>query len=102
MLGPNQYQARDYDTLVDSPIVAGSDLALHQFTVGGGLEHRNSTVLMASRWDQGKRSSYVDWLSLASHEYFHLRFASLVLRHFPRRPGAVGVHRAGELRAVSE
>jgi predicted metalloprotease with PDZ domain len=125
MLGPNQYQARDFDTLVDSPIVAGRDLALHRFTVGGkphilvnvgeggvfdgasaardlerivqaqekfwgslpydkyvffnllvgvsgGLEHRNSTVLMASRWDQGRRSSYVDWLSLASHEYFHL------------------------------
>lgn len=124
-LGPNQYLARDFDTLVDSPIVAGNDLALHQFTVGGkphilvnvgeggvfdgasaardlervvqaqekfwgslpydkyvffnlltgvrgGLEHRNSTVLMASRWDQGRRSTYVDWLSLASHEYFHL------------------------------
>lgn len=123
--GPNNYQARDFDTLVDSPIVAGRDLALHQFTVGGkphllvnvgeggvfdgasaardlerivqaqekfwgslpddkyvffnllvgasgGLEHRNSTVLMASRWAQGRRSSWVDWLSLASHEYFHL------------------------------
>jgi predicted metalloprotease with PDZ domain len=123
-LGPHNYQARDFDTLVDSPIVAGSDLALHQFTVGGkphilvnvgqggvfdgasaardlerivqaqekfwgslpydryvffnllvgvsgGLEHRNSTVLMASRWDQGRRSAWVDWLSLASHEYFH-------------------------------
>ena len=122
---PNSYQARDFDTLVDSPIVAGSNLALHEFTVGGkphilanvgeggvfdgasaardlerivqaqekfwgslpydkyvflnllvgasgGLEHRNSTVLMASRWDQGRRSSWVDWLSLASHEYFHL------------------------------
>lgn len=124
-LAPNSYRARDFDTLVDSPIVAGSNLALHQFSVGGkphilvnvgeggifdgasaardlerivqaqekfwgslpydkyvffnlltgvsgGLEHRNSTVLMASRWDQGRRSSYVDWLSLASHEYFHL------------------------------
>ena len=122
---PNSYRARDFDTLVDSPIVAGSNLALHEFTVGGkphtlvnvgeggvfdgasaardlerivqaqekfwgslpydkyvffnlltgasgGLEHRNSTVLMASRWDQGRRSSYMDWLSLASHEYFHL------------------------------
>lgn len=124
-LGPNQYQARDFDTLVDSPIVSGSNLALHHFSVGGkphilvnvgargafdgatvardlerivkaqekfwgslpydkyvffnlltgvsgGLEHGNSTVLMASRWGQGRRSTYVDWLSLASHEYFHL------------------------------
>ena len=122
--GGHHYAARDFDTLVDSPIVAGNP-ALHQFTVAGkphilvnvgeggafngasaardlerivkaqekfwgslpydkyvffnlltgvsgGLEHRNSTVLMASRWDQGRRSTYVDWLSLASHEYFHL------------------------------
>lgn len=121
---PHSYAARDFDTLVDSPILAGNP-TLHEFTVsgkphilasvggggvfdgasaardlerivkaqenfwgslpydkyvffnlltgvGGGLEHRNSTVLMASRWDQARRSTYVDWLSLASHEYFHL------------------------------
>lgn len=38
---------------------------------GGGLEHDNSTVLMTSRWAMGSRSSYLDWLSLVSHEFFH-------------------------------
>jgi predicted metalloprotease with PDZ domain len=38
----------------------------------GGLEHRNSVMMMATRWKMATRASYVDWLSLASHEYFHL------------------------------
>jgi predicted metalloprotease with PDZ domain len=38
---------------------------------GGGLEHDNSTVLMASRWTQKQRTKYVDWLGLVSHEFFH-------------------------------
>jgi len=38
---------------------------------GGGLEHKNSTVLMASRWTTRTRRSYNDWLSIASHEFFH-------------------------------
>jgi predicted metalloprotease with PDZ domain len=37
----------------------------------GGLEHKNSNVLMASRWATRTRSAYVSWLELASHEYFH-------------------------------
>ena len=122
--GANHYQAPDFDTLVDSPIVAGH-LAIQRFTVSGkphflvdvseggvfdgaraardlerivqaderlwgslpydkyvffnlltgvsgGLEHRNSVMMMASRWTMGSRARYVDWLSLASHEYFHL------------------------------
>ena len=122
--GAHQYRAADFDTLVDSPIVAGNP-ALHAFTAGGkphvlvnvgeggvfdgaaaardlgkivtaqerfwgrlpydryvffnilygtndGIEHRNSVVMRASRWNQGTRGSYVDWLSLASHEFFHL------------------------------
>jgi predicted metalloprotease with PDZ domain len=121
---PNHYRAPDYDTLVDSPIVAGNP-AIHQFTVdgkahllvdigeggvfdggraardlerivqadrqlwgslpydkyvffnllvsaGGGLEHKNSVMMMASRWATGSRGKYLGWLSLASHEYFHL------------------------------
>jgi predicted metalloprotease with PDZ domain len=40
--------------------------------VGGGLEHRNSVMMMASRWVAGTRAQYLSWLSLASHEYFHL------------------------------
>jgi predicted metalloprotease with PDZ domain len=38
---------------------------------GGGLEHKNSTTLMASRWATRTRSAYVAWLELASHEFFH-------------------------------
>ena len=38
---------------------------------GGGLEHRNSTLLMASRWTTRTRSAYLGWLELASHELFH-------------------------------
>jgi predicted metalloprotease with PDZ domain len=38
----------------------------------GGLEHRNSVMMMTSRWKMATRGSYIDWLSLASHEFFHL------------------------------
>jgi predicted metalloprotease with PDZ domain len=123
---PNHYVAADFDTLVDSPIVAGNP-AIHPFTAGGrphflvdvatgnpdavfdgaraardlqrivdadlklwgslpydkyvffnvltgsgGLEHKNSVMMMASQWATSTREKYLDWLSLASHEYFHL------------------------------
>ncbi len=38
---------------------------------GGGLEHKNSTVLMASRWTTRRRQDYLGWLNLVAHEYFH-------------------------------
>ena len=38
---------------------------------GGGLEHKNSTVLMASRWSTRTRPAYLGWLDLVSHEFFH-------------------------------
>ena len=38
---------------------------------GSGLEHRNSTLLMANRWTTRTRRSYLAWLGLASHEFFH-------------------------------
>ena len=123
---PHHYVAADFDTLVDSPIVAGNPV-VHQFAVagtphylvdvaagdadavfdgaraardlqriveadrafwgalpydkyvffnvltgGGGLEHRNSVLMMTSQWATRTREKYVEWLSLASHEYFHL------------------------------
>jgi len=37
----------------------------------GGLEHRNSTILMTSRYAMKKRKEYIDWLLLVSHEFFH-------------------------------
>jgi predicted metalloprotease with PDZ domain len=39
---------------------------------GGGLEHADSTVLMTTRWATRTRKAYLDWLGLASHEFFHV------------------------------
>ncbi len=39
---------------------------------GGGLEHLNSTVLGASRNGYQQERSYVGFLGLVAHEYFHL------------------------------
>ena len=122
--GAHHYRAADFDTLVDSPIVAGNP-AVYEFSVkgkphflvnvgeggvwdgprsaadtqkivetqaafwgglpydkyvfinmitegSGGLEHGNSTVLMTSRWRTRTRRGYADWLSLVSHEFFHV------------------------------
>ena len=38
----------------------------------GGLEHAHSCVLMTSRYAFRKRSLYVDWIGLVSHEFFHV------------------------------
>jgi predicted metalloprotease with PDZ domain len=38
---------------------------------GGGLEHKNSTLLISGRWATRTRQSYLAWLELASHEIFH-------------------------------
>lgn len=37
----------------------------------GGLEHDHATVMQASRWQMRDRRRYVQWLSLAAHEYVH-------------------------------
>jgi predicted metalloprotease with PDZ domain len=37
----------------------------------GGLEHDNNTVLLTDRWTMAKPDSYLDWLGLVSHEFFH-------------------------------
>ncbi len=39
---------------------------------GGGLEHKNSTVLMMSRWAYTDAARYKGFLGLVAHEYFHL------------------------------
>ena len=38
---------------------------------GGGLEHKNSFLTMSSRFTTRTPRSYVGWLSLVAHEYFH-------------------------------
>lgn len=37
----------------------------------GGLEHKNSTLVMANRWSTSTRENYLKWLYLISHEFFH-------------------------------
>ena len=117
------FRAPDYDTLVDSPILAGNP-AVHEFQVnaishflvnqgetplwaadrsvkdvqtivqqnlkmwgslpydkyvflnlitdsGGGLEHKNSLTIMSSRYVTRTRKTYLAWLGIVSHEYFH-------------------------------
>jgi predicted metalloprotease with PDZ domain len=119
----NHYRAADFDTLVDSPIIAGN-LDSHAFDVagskhlvvnagdfaawngkraaadleklvgehrrlwgflpferylflcvfrrgGGGLEHKNSTLLTANAEAMRLPASYRSWLIFVSHEYFH-------------------------------
>ncbi len=39
---------------------------------GGGLEHANSASLIASRWAFKPQESYVKFLGLVSHEFFHV------------------------------
>ena len=120
---PHSFRAADFDTLVDSPIIAGNP-ATYPFAVdgvphalvnfgeggvwdgptsaadveritreqhrtwgffpyerylflnmlveaGGGLEHKDSTLLMTSRWTSRDRSRYLRWLDTVSHELFH-------------------------------
>jgi predicted metalloprotease with PDZ domain len=38
---------------------------------GGGLEHKSSTVLNPARDSMKTREDYLNWLSTASHEFFH-------------------------------
>jgi predicted metalloprotease with PDZ domain len=119
----NHYRAADFDTLVDSPIVAGNP-AVSEFEAnasshvvvhvgdstgwdekravadleklvqehrrlwgflpferyvflcvfrqgGGGLEHRDSTLLTSSAAAMRTPEEYLSWLNFVSHEYFH-------------------------------
>lgn len=38
---------------------------------GGGLEHRDGTLLLTSRWATSTREDYRRWLGLAAHEHLH-------------------------------
>jgi predicted metalloprotease with PDZ domain len=122
--GAHRYVAADYDTLVDSPIVAGNpqvfefvvdgkphylvnegdvdefdgaraakdveaivreqrrfwgSLPYDKYLVlnviaenrGGGLEHKNSTMVIAGRATTRTRGAYAAWLTTVTHEMFH-------------------------------
>ncbi len=46
---------------------------VHNYAAGGGgLEHKNSTVLGATRLGYTDENTYKGFLSLVAHEYFHL------------------------------
>ena len=48
-------------------------LFLNVISVGsGGLEHDYSTVMLSSPWQMRNRDDYIRWLSLVSHEFFHV------------------------------
>jgi predicted metalloprotease with PDZ domain len=53
---------------------------------GGGLEHKDSTVLMSGRFRARTRDGLIDWLGLAGHEMFHAwnvkRLRPVELDHF--------------------
>lgn len=70
--------AKDLETLVREHLRMWGTLPYDKYLflnlmteVGGGLEHKNSTVLMTNRWTTRTRRAYVAWLELASHEFFH-------------------------------
>jgi predicted metalloprotease with PDZ domain len=70
--------ARDLETIVREHRRMWGFLPYEQYVflnvlteASGGLEHKNSNVLMASRWATRTRNAYLGWLELASHEYFH-------------------------------
>jgi predicted metalloprotease with PDZ domain len=71
--------AKDLETLVRAhqrmwgPLPYDQYLFLNVITeASGGLEHKNSTVLMTSRWTTRTRRAYLSWLELASHEFAHV------------------------------
>lgn len=70
--------AKDVETIVRTQKAFWGELPYDRYVffnllteTGGGLEHRNSTVLMTSRWATRRRQDYLAWLNLVSHEYFH-------------------------------
>jgi predicted metalloprotease with PDZ domain len=70
--------ARDVETIVKSARAVWGQIPYDKYIFfnlltesGGGLEHKNSTVLMSSRWNTKTRPAYLGWLDLVSHEFFH-------------------------------
>lgn len=47
------------------------DFILHASNGFGGLEHKNSTVLLYNRLGFRKEESYLQFLNLVAHEFFH-------------------------------
>lgn len=74
-----QRSARDVETLVREYLRMWGSLPYDKYVFlnlitesGGGLEHKNSFVIMTSRYATRTRLGYLGFLDLVSHEYFHL------------------------------
>ena len=70
--------AKDVETLTNTIVSFWGHIPYPEYTYlnvigdgGGGLEHLNSTLMMTSRWKTHERDSYLGWLGLVSHEFFH-------------------------------
>jgi predicted metalloprotease with PDZ domain len=77
-----QRAAKDVETLIRAQRDLWGSLPYERYVVmnvltaapgiaGGGLEHKDSTLLIASRWATRTRQPYLAWLELVSHEVFH-------------------------------
>src|SRR5258705_2954267 len=72
---------RDVQKIVEAEVtLMGGEIPYHDYTFilhlrstgGGGLEHLNSTALGFSRFNFQPERNYRGFLSLVSHEFFHL------------------------------
>ncbi len=71
---------RDTQKIVEATIALMGDVPYRDYTFilllrqgsGGGLEHLNSTALIASPFGFRPDATYVNFLSLVAHEFFHL------------------------------
>lgn len=69
---------RDFTKIIETEKALWGDLPyehylfiFHLGTGGGGLEHKNSSVMFAYRWSFHDQPAYHKFLSLVAHEFFH-------------------------------
>lgn len=67
---PNHFRAADFDTLADSPIVAG-ELSVREFTVEGSL-HQLADAGDYKRWDGARGASDLEKIVRETRRYFGL------------------------------
>jgi predicted metalloprotease with PDZ domain len=96
--------AKDLEAVVQENLRLWGELPYEKYLflnmiteAGGGLEHKNSTVIMTSRWTTRTRRSYLSWLDTASHEFFH---AWNVKRLRPAELGPFNYERENETRSL--
>ncbi len=77
---PHQHpMKKDIETIVTTVAKTMGEIPYNRYVfithlmsgIYGGLEHQNSTVLHFDGARLVERKSYIKWLSLVSHEYFH-------------------------------